>query len=182
MIGNDYTVPVKLVGLEVEARLSACNVKIFSQGKIVTEHPRLEGNHQVSAMLEHYLPVFKYKHGALKGSLALAQARQTKKWPSVFDDYWRMLKRKYGESDGTRYFIEVLQYVYEHGLASLQNAINQSLACGSVSVDSIKLILRQQATKPETIEPIKNIKHLEKYDRPKSDLKIYDNLLSRRIH
>ena len=73
---NQYSLPVRLAGLRVAARIGAREVVFSHDGKVVARHERLQERFGVSAQLDHYLELLKVKPGALSRSLALRQERE----------------------------------------------------------------------------------------------------------
>lgn len=72
---NRYSVPARLAGRTIRAKIGACEISFWHDGKVVAVHERLHGKHQISAQLDHYLDLLARKPGALARSLALRQER-----------------------------------------------------------------------------------------------------------
>ena len=51
--GNDYSIPLILAGRRLAAKLDATSVRVFDQGRLVSEHARCFGHHQVITVPEH---------------------------------------------------------------------------------------------------------------------------------
>ena len=73
---NRYSVPVRLAGLRVHARVGAREIECHHGGELVAVHERQQGRFGVAASLDHYLELLARKPGALAGSLALSQERE----------------------------------------------------------------------------------------------------------
>ena len=58
---NHYSVPVRLVGTKVAARVGAREIEVLADGRTVAAHPRLRGSQLRSARLDHYLELLKNK-------------------------------------------------------------------------------------------------------------------------
>ena len=70
-----YSVPARLAGRRVEARLGASTVVVRADGRVVAEHPRSLHKGSEDLLLDHYLEILLRKPGALAGATALAAAR-----------------------------------------------------------------------------------------------------------
>ncbi len=77
---NHYSVPVRLVGTKVSARVGAREIEVLTDGQTVATHPRLRGSQLRSARLDHYLELLRNKPGAFEHSLALRQEREQGRW------------------------------------------------------------------------------------------------------
>jgi transposase len=51
--GNDYSIPLILAGRRLAAKLDATSVRVFDQGRLVSEHARCFGHHQVLTLPGH---------------------------------------------------------------------------------------------------------------------------------
>jgi len=180
---NDYSVPVRHVGQQVEVRIGCNTLMIYHAGKQIATHQRLVGRYEVSAQLCHYLPLLYRKPGGLSGSVALAQARTTQQWPGIFDTYWQALTHKYGSSDGTRQFIDILWQLQAHALAHIEQAMQQAMDAGSLAIESLQMIIRQHGIPERNVPPLGELGKLSRYEHQAGDVAHYDALLhSGRIH
>ena len=62
---NQYSLPVRLAGLRVAARIGAREIVFVHDGQEVARHERLHGKFGTSAQLDHYLELLKLEPGAL---------------------------------------------------------------------------------------------------------------------
>lgn len=178
--GNYYSVPTPYVGQTVEARVYAQHIMIYKQGKRLAQHPRCYGQHQMVIELDHYLALLRHKPGALKGSVALAQAKQQQKWPKQYDSYWRALKKRYPDHQANRAMVDMLWWARAFAQVDVNTTLEQALACGSLSLDTLRVLMRQHQ-KPDTkMMPLYWETHhpLYQYNRPLSKVKQYDRLLA----
>ncbi|MBU1495121.1 MAG: IS21 family transposase [Actinobacteria bacterium] len=175
---NRYSVPIGLAGLKVEHRLGATKLELVHEGKVVALHERLQGRHGQRLELDHYLELLWYKPGALSRSMPLRQARDRGKWPEVYDELWRKLRARYGESEGTRHLLEVLLMHREAEAEAVHTAVELSLEYGCHDSGAIALVLRQLlVTEPEAA-PLVDLGLLSRYERPADrDFGQYDQLL-----
>ena len=63
VLKNFYSVPIKLKGLTVEARVRPLYLECYHGGSCVAKHRRLAGQSQESLQLDHYLELLWYKPG-----------------------------------------------------------------------------------------------------------------------
>jgi hypothetical protein len=103
-----YSVPARLIGRTVRARLGAMQVSIFDGRRQVATHERVTTRGGQSLILDHYLEVLRHKPGALPGATALSQARRDGVFTQAHDAFWTMCRNRLGDAAGTRALIEVL--------------------------------------------------------------------------
>lgn len=60
---NRYSVPVRLAGRKVEARIQARSIEILHGGQVVARHERLQGRGEQRLELDHYLELLQRKPG-----------------------------------------------------------------------------------------------------------------------
>jgi transposase len=103
-----YSVPVRLAGRVIEARLSGLTVRAFDGGRLVAEHERNPNRGSETLLLDHYLEILVHKPGALPGSIPLSQARESGAFTAAHERFWAVARRRHGDAAGTRALIEVL--------------------------------------------------------------------------
>lgn len=175
VLTNFYSVPLA-VGTEVQAKIHAAYVELWSQGKCLARHERCFGRQQKVLDLNHYLDALEKKPGALAGSTALEQWRAQGRWPASYDRYWDGLKQREGKQAGTRAMIEILQLGQRHGPARLRQAIEEALRLGCSDVAAVRYLLtadQLQKKQPERVE----LGALICYERPLPTVEAYDQLL-----
>jgi len=175
---NRYSVAVSLVGLRVAARIGAREIVISHQGRQVARHPRLHGRYQTSARLDHYLELLQRKPGALKGSLALRQERERGRWPRSFDELWRALAQRYGDSEAARQMVDVLLLCRELGSDRVELAVRGALAAGAHDGRAVALLARRKE-RPAQLPLFELPERLRDVERPAPTLGEYDALLQR---
>jgi transposase len=172
---NHYSVPVRLVGARVSARVGAREIEVLADGRVVAAHPRLRGSQLHSARLDHYLELLQRKPGALAHSLALRQEREHGRWPASFDALWQALSERVGSSEAARQIVDVLLLCREHDPAAVELAVRGALAAGAIDGRAVALLVdRQQRPTPEPLELPDRLKML---DRPAPGLEEYDELI-----
>ena len=176
---NQYSVPVRLAGLRINARVAAREVVLSHAGREVARHPRSHGRFETVARLDHYLELLQHKPGALKGSLPLRQERSNGRWPACFDELWQRLDDRYGRSEAAAQMVDVLLLAREHGPDRVELAVKGALAAGAHDGRAVALLARrteQRAAQPALFElpPL-----LQATRRPTPTLDQYDQLLQR---
>ena len=178
---NRYSVPVSLTDRKVEARLGALRVEVFSRGRLVAVHERIQGRHQEKLKLDHYLELLEVKPGALAGSRPLHQARQAGLWPAAYDELWSKLRIRHGDWEGTRRMVEAL---YLHRQASREDvrlAVELTLSYGICEPAAIAMVLRQLKTAQPSQKPLEDLGALGRYGSPPGTSRAYDGLLPWRL-
>lgn len=176
---NRYSVPVALVGLRVSARVGAREVVIWHDGREVARHDRLEGRFGVSARLDHYLELLRRKPAALRGSLPLRQERERGSWPASFDQFWRALAERRGDSEAARQMVDVLMLCRETGPARVELAVRGALAAGAIDGRAVALLARRAEPTPAP-EPLELDERLRHVGTPAPSIAGYDELLGKR--
>jgi transposase len=141
---NRYSVPARLAGRRVLARVDANEISVWHDGKIVAAHERLAGKHETSAQLEHYLDLLARKPGALARSLALRQERDRGDWPDCFDELWRKISERSGREEAARQMVDVLLLTRELGAETVKLAVAGALAAGAHDGRAVALLARRR--------------------------------------
>lgn len=173
---NRYSVPLS-PGTRVEARVNADSVELWHDGKRVGCHERCYSRQQQILDLEHYLDVLERKPGALAGSTALAQWRQSGRWPESFDHLWRELNARHGRQQGTREMIELLQLGSGGAWPRLRAAVEQALSLGCHDVAAVRYLMQAEHQDHSAVESV-DVGPLARYERPMPVMSNYDQLLS----
>jgi transposase len=173
---NRYSVPVRLAGLRVHARVGAREIELHHGGELIAVHERLQGRFGVCASLDHYLELLVRKPGALAGSVALAQERERGAWPSVFDQLWDKVTERYGASEAARQMVDVLMLAREHGGSEVELAVRGALTAGAHDGRAVAVLARRGArTERPTLDDLPP--RLAGLGAPPPTLGHYDELL-----
>jgi hypothetical protein len=173
---NRYSVPVRLVGLRVCARVGAREIELRHDGTEVARHERLQGRFGVSARLDHYLELLTRKPGALRGSLALLQERERGAWPESFDQLWAAITERYGGSEAARQMVDVLMLCREHGPEQTELAVRGALTAGAHEGRAVAVLARRaERRQVPTLEDLPE--RLAGLGTPEPTLARYDELL-----
>jgi hypothetical protein len=146
---NRYSVPRAYVGRWLWARIGCEKVRVYSQQKQVAEHVRVfsAGKWQLDPL--HYLGLLEQRVGAFEAARPIRQWRAH--WPESYEQMLRRLRRRQGESEGTREFVRILQLHAEHPGKEVEAAIRRALQLAALSYEAVKhLLLRAEE---ETWDP-----------------------------
>ncbi|MGH2844355.1 MAG: IS21 family transposase, partial [Solirubrobacteraceae bacterium] len=174
---NHYSVPVRLVGTKVSARVGAREIEVLSGSQTVATHPRLRGSQLRSARLDHYLELLTRKPGALEHSLALRQERERGGWPDCFDQLWALLKERVDASEAARQIVDVLMLCREHDPKVVELAVCGALAAGAIDGHAVALLVDRKTRPPAGAIELPD--RLAAHQRPAPGLGEYDQLLHR---
>jgi transposase len=174
---NHYSVPVRLVGSKVAARVGAREIEVLADGQTVATHPRLRGSQLRSARLDHYLELLARKPGAFEHSLALRQERERGQWPECFDELWQQLRQRVGASEAARQIVDVLLLCRDHAPEIVELAVRGALAAGAIDGRAVALLIDRKTRPPA--DAIELPDRLAQHDRPTPGLGEYDQLLGR---
>jgi transposase len=171
-----YSVPARLAGRRLSARLGATFVEIRDGSAVVAVHTRLVHRGESSLVLDHYLEVLFHKPGALPGSVALAQARSAGSFSATHDAYWAEARRRLGDGAGTRAVCEVL-LLHRHLPAT---AVIAGMAAGmAVGVVDPKVVaVEARRAGEDALAEVIPIGPGPIEDRPAPRLDAYDDLLN----
>lgn len=181
---NYYSVPVEFVGQTIESRVTAQQVRLIKQGKCIATYPRSYLRHQQVVQLEHYLPLLKYKPGALSGSIALAQARQQGVWPSMYDRYWAALKEQMEPHHANQTIVDFLWWARDYPIKDTITCLEQVIDSGALGLESIQICMRRHLNPTPTPHPLpaEQLGALQFYHRaPSTTLTQYDSLIPHSI-
>jgi transposase len=174
---NRYSVPVRLAGLRVHARVGAREIECRHGGELIACHERQQGRFGVCASLDHYLELLARKPGALAGSLALSQERERGAWPSVFDELWEKIAGRYGASEAARQMVDVLVLAREHSASEVELAVRGALTAGAHDGRAVAVLVSRgsRVASPELDDLPRRLQNL---GAPPPTLGHYDELLT----
>jgi len=172
---NRYSVPARLAGRKIRARVGASEISFWHDGKQVALHERLSGKHQISAQLDHYLDLLTRKPGALARSLALRQERDRGDWPACFDELWTAIQDRSGRQEAARQMVSVLLLCRAHDPEVVELAVKGALAAGAHDGRAVKLLVDRTARpQPPALEIDARLAGIGQ--PPPDDLGEYDQL------
>jgi hypothetical protein len=126
---NRYSVPAQWANTVVSVRVTANQVRMVAQGKIIAEHSRCFGRDQLVCDPWHYLPVLEKKPGALRHGAPFQNWDLPVSIQVVKD---RILK----QAKGDQAFVDLLlmaRNLGDSGLETLEVACDLTLETGIIS-------------------------------------------------
>lgn len=114
-------------------------------------------------VLDHYLELLPRKPGAFPRARALTQARATGAWPAVYDRLLSELKRRFGETEGTRALLGVGLLPRDYAAAAVEAAVTQALELGCCEAGAIAVLLRAQTPPAEAMAALTDLGRLADY-------------------
>ena len=176
-----YSVPARLAGRRVQARLGATTVVVQVAGRVVAEHPRSLHKGSEDLVLDHYLEVLGRKPGALAGATALAAARADGGFTAGHQLFSGAARRALGDGPGTRALVGVLLLHRTLPAAAVLTGMTAALAVGRHDPDLVAVEARRHLD--TTGSPVAITAALPPaaptgQDRPPPTLHGYDDLIT----
>jgi hypothetical protein len=140
---NVYSVPSRLIGEQVEARLYMERVEIWYGQKKVEEMPRLRGRSRHRVDYRHIIDWLVRKPGALENYRYREELFPTSRFRMAFDE----LKEKLGPR-GNKEYLAILELAAKESEAKVDEALRGLLEKGekSVSAEAVREALRVEGT------------------------------------
>ena len=132
-----YSVPARLAGRRVEAKLGATTVTVVAEGKVIAEHVRSLHKGTEDLLLDHYLEVLVRKPGAVAGATALASARAAGAFTATHQRFWDAARKALGDSAGTRALVGVLLLHRTPRAEAVAAGMAAALTCGRFEADLV---------------------------------------------
>lgn len=140
-----YSVPARFINRKVRVSLQATQVKVFDGRTLIAAHPRTVGRGRQCVQLDHYLEVLRIKPGALPGSTALAQARESGVFTPAHDAFWAAARKTDGDTKAILELIDVLLLHRVMDASDVIAGITAALSVGAVSADVVAVEARRVA-------------------------------------
>jgi hypothetical protein len=173
---NFYSVPVPYAGRRVNVRLGANEVVASDGAREIARHDRAPGRSVEVLELDHYLETLAVKPGALEGSSALQRARDDGRFAALHEEFWRVARRRLGDSDGTKALIDVLLLERRVPPSLVRQALSSLLEVGSLDTALVAIEARRLLERTTDVAPNADLAH---FDRPLPSNRAYDTLLVR---
>ena len=149
---NRYSVPTAYVGRWLWAHVGCDRVALYADARQVAEHRRVFGIGQWQLDPLHYLDVLEQRVGAFEAARAIRSWRPC--WPEQYERMLQGLRRRHGESQGTREFVRILKLHQDTPAARVADAVAEALRLQTYSLEVVRHLLRHQ-------EPVLNPVPLE---------------------
>lgn len=132
--GNRYSVPVSLSGETLTIKGYAQVVKVYYQGKEVAKHERIYQKGKTSYQLSHYLNLLEQRPRSVWNAKPVKAA-------DLPDCFYRFAK---AATDPDRVMVKLLRLTVEKGLVKVVEALQQSQAVGSNSLQVVEHFLDRE--------------------------------------
>ena len=149
---NRYSVPRAYVGRWVWAHVSCWKVKVFAENRNIGEHQRVFTNCKWQLDPLHYLDLIGQRPGSFESARPMLQWRGS--WPEEYEVLLVSLRRRLGESSGTREFVRILGLHQDYPERVVQEAIAGVLQLQCPSLASIRHWIRYRESSAESIQPL----------------------------
>ena len=161
-----YSVPSRLIGEEVEAKVSGTMVEIWYQGHKVEEHIRLTGKAKASIKYSHIIEWLVRKPGAFENYLYKEHLFPTSTFRAAYD----ILKISYPQTYVKQY-LGILKAATKDGEFRVGGIIQNLITCESLNLKN----LLEALFSPDKIQSTTEITVLD------VNLNIYDALLQNEV-
>lgn len=175
---NRYSVPGAYVGRWVWAHIGCDRVRFYADQWKIADHPRVFSNSKWQIDPLHYLDLIAQRTQAFDSARPIRQWRSS--WPGHYETMLAILRKRLGDSKGTRHFVRILQLHQDHTAAEVEQAVADALDCSSYSYDVVKHLLLTKQRPHTNVIPLDSDLIPGITDRfiAASDLSRYDALLA----
>lgn len=144
---NRYSVPTHLVGHTLQAHCYVDSVEIFAQGRCVARHQRLFSNNRWQLKPDHYLELLQQRPLAFHSARAIRDWKPN--WPAPMHQLLARFCHNYGDTAGTKAFIEVLFLFRQFSEHDVHHAIATAVDRGVGASEGVRLLLQPQQESPK---------------------------------
>jgi hypothetical protein len=136
---NVYSVPSRLIGEQVEARLQMDQVEIWYGQKKVAQMPRLRGRHKHRVDYRHIIDWLVRKPGALEHYRYRDELFPTSRFRMTFD----LLEEQLGKHKGSKQYLKILELAARNSEVRVDAALRALLEAGEeqISAEGIESML-----------------------------------------
>jgi hypothetical protein len=129
---NAYSVPSRLIGEEVEARLFMDHVEVWYGQKKITEMPRLRGRQKHRVDYRHIIDWLVRKPGAFHHYRYRDELFPTSRFRMVFD----LLEEQLGLQQGSKEYLRILELAAKGSEVRVDGALRVMLEAGGEQISS----------------------------------------------
>lgn len=140
---NRYSVPTAYVGRWLWAHVGCDRVALYADARQVAEHPRVFGIGQWQLDPLHYLDLLERRVGAFEAARPIRAWRPS--WPTQYERMLAGLRRRHGDSHGTREFVRILKLHQDTPAARVADAVAEALRWQTYSLEAVVHLLHRQA-------------------------------------
>jgi len=136
---NRYSVPRAYVGRWLWAHVGCDRIGFYADQKQIADHGRLFTNEHWQLDPLHYLELLERRVGAFESARPIRQWRAH--WPPVYEGMLAGLRRRRGQTRGTREFVRILQLHRDWEGEQVESAVAEALRLGACSYDAVKHLI-----------------------------------------
>lgn len=136
--GNQYSVPVELVGRTVTVKAYAEAVKIYHRGMEVAAHQRVYGKGKTVYDVHHYLRLLETKPRAVFHAKPVREANL----PGIYEEFARL------SDSPEQTMVRLLRLGVDYGLEAVAAAIKEAMAVGARAVEVVAHYLTKDEKAP----------------------------------
>jgi hypothetical protein len=136
---NVYSVPSRLIGERVEARLYMDEVEVWYGQKKVEQLPRLRGRHKHRVDYRHIIDWLVRKPGAFEHYCYREELFPTSRFRMAFD----LLQEKRGRHEGSKEYLKILELAAKGSEVEVDDALRALVEAGAeeISAEGIESML-----------------------------------------
>jgi hypothetical protein len=136
---NAYSVPSRLIGEQVEARLHVDQVEIWYGQKKMAQMPRLRGRHKHRVDYRHIIDWLVRKPGAFEHYRYRDELFPTSRFRMTFD----LLEEQLGKYQGSKEYLKILELAARNSEVRVDAALRVLLEAGEeqISAEGIEAVL-----------------------------------------
>jgi len=127
---NVYSVPSRLIGEQVEARLYMDHVEVWYGQRKVEQVPRLRGRHKHRVDYRHIIDWLVRKPGALEHYRYREELFPTSRFRMAFD----LLQEKQGRHKGSKEYLKILELAAKDSEAKVDDALRALVEAGAEEI------------------------------------------------
>jgi hypothetical protein len=132
---NVYSVPSRLIGEQVDARLYMDHVEVWYGQKKVAEMPRLRGRQKHRVDYRHIIDWLVRKPGAFEHYRYRDELFPTSRFRMTFD----LLEEQLGQYQGSKEYLKILELAARSGEVRVDAALRLLLEAGEESISTAKI-------------------------------------------
>ena len=160
---NRYSVPVKQARKQLTLHAYPFHIEILDATHVIATHARCYGREQEILDPLHYLPLLEQRPGAFEYARPMRAMRQT--WSAVYERALTYFQQP--DSGGIRELVRILRLLEVFPASEVEAALTAALRYGKLSVDAVRLHLRQ-AQHPDPVTRPLDLTGLTQADKLKT--------------
>ena len=132
--------------------MSCWQVEVFGEDRKIAQHERVFSNCKWKLDPLHYLDLIGQRPGSFESARPILEWRR--RWPGDYEVLLARLRRRLGETSGTREFVGILGLHQHYPTTVVEEAIGRVLELQCPSLASIRHWIRYQDSTTHSIEPL----------------------------